>query len=67
MVFTASGAQEFNDLTGGDPAFHFQEEDDFGTAKFFIPEPSAAALYSAAVAALCLLRQCSRRRRNSSE
>ena len=63
MVFTASGAQEFNDLAGGDPAFHFQEEDDFGTAKFIIPEPSAVALSTAALTALGLIRLASRRRR----
>jgi hypothetical protein len=40
MVFTASGAQAFNLLAGGDPDFHFEEEDEFGTAKFVIREPS---------------------------
>jgi hypothetical protein len=59
MVFTDTGAQAFNDLNGSSI---FQTEETFADVEF-IPEPSTAALSSAALAALGLVRLASRRRR----
>jgi len=60
MVFTDTGAQAFNDLNGDDI---FVVEETFADVTF-IPEPSAAALSGAALAALGFIRLASRRRRH---
>ena len=63
MVFTDTGAQAFNELNGESI---FQAEEIFANVTF-IPESSAAALPTAVVTALALIRirLASRRRRRS--
>jgi hypothetical protein len=59
MVFTDTGAEAFNDLNGSSI---FAKEETVADVQF-IPEPSTAALSSAALAALGFIRLASRRRR----